>query len=203
MKKLHLIAVLVAMVMSVFAFEASAQFRFGPRVGLNVNELHFNDKDFSSSNRTGYQLGVMAEFTVPIIGIGADASVLYSRRGIKWQEYGQTKRVGRDYIEFPINLKWRINIPVINRIIRPFITTGPTFAILTSSRNTNGNMTNNKCDNVWNFGFGLEFIQRIQLSASYAVGMSRSLKGDYDPGYNGVDGRTRCWTISAAYLFGH
>lgn len=64
MKKIKLIAAAIIAVVSICSFQASAQFRIGPRVGLNINQLHFNDQAFSSDNRAGFNLGVIAEFTV-------------------------------------------------------------------------------------------------------------------------------------------
>ena len=202
MRKIKFLAAAIVAVVAMCSFQASAQFRIGPRVGLNINELHFNDRAFSSDNRAGFNAGVIAEFTVPVIGIGADISAMYVRRGAKWMEDNQIQRGGRDYIEIPINLKWRINIPAVNKIVRPFLTTGPSFAFLTSSRAVNEAFRNSKYDTSWNFGFGLEFVQRLQISASYGLGMTKALKSTGVTESAGIDGRNRYWTISAAYMFG-
>jgi len=203
MRKSHLFTALAAFVMIVCALPVSAQFRIGPRVGLNINELHFNDRAFDSQNRAGFNAGVMAEFTVPVLGIGADVSAMYVRRGAKWMEDNKVERGGRDYIEIPVNFKWRINIPVVNKIIRPYLTTGPSFAFLTSSRAIGDAFQNSKFDSSWNFGFGLEFVQRLQIGASYGIGMSKAVKGiNVASETVGIEGRNRYWTISAAYLFG-
>ena len=202
MKRIKLIAIAVMAVISFCTFQTSAQFRFGPRIGLNINQLHFNDRAFSSDNRAGFNIGAMAEFTVPVLGVGADLSVMYVRRGTKWMEDNEIHRSGRDYIEIPINFKWRINIPAINKIVRPYLTTGPSFAFLTSSSAVNDALRNSKYDTSWNFGFGIEFIQRLQLGASYGLGMSKALKSTGTPESIGLEGRNRYWTISAAYMFG-
>lgn len=191
------------LIISICALPASAQFRIGPRVGININELHFNDRAFDSENRAGINAGLMAEFTVPVIGIGADISAMYVRRGAKWIEDNKIERSGRDYIEVPVNLKWRINIPVVNKIVRPFLTTGPSFAFLTSSRAVGEAFRNKKVDTSWNFGLGIEFVQRLQISASYGIGMSKAMKATgIVPEAVGIEGRNKYWTVTAAYLFG-
>ena len=57
-----------------FATPATAQFKFGPRVGVAINQLHFNSKAMedviSTDNRAGFTGGLMAEFTAPVIGLG-------------------------------------------------------------------------------------------------------------------------------------
>lgn len=183
------------------SFQTSAQFRIGPRVGLNINQLHFNDKAFDSDNRAGFNAGVMAEFTVPVLGIGADISAMYVRRGAKWMEDNEIQRGGRDYIEIPVNLKWRISIPAVNKIVRPYLTTGPSFAFLTSSRAVNEALYSSKYDTSWNFGFGIEFLQRLQVGASYGIGMTKALKSTGVTESAGIEGRNRYWTVTAAYLF--
>lgn len=67
-------SLLLAVVMIAgFSVPAAAQFHIGPRVGITVNQLHLDNKMFDAENRTGFTGGLMAEFTVPIIGVGVDA----------------------------------------------------------------------------------------------------------------------------------
>ena len=46
---------------------ASAQFSFGPRIGIAVNSLKFNEDILDGSNRTGFTGGVQAEFMIPAL----------------------------------------------------------------------------------------------------------------------------------------
>ena len=56
----------------------NAQFRFGIKAGLNLNKIDFKNvaNTFDGSNGTGYTAGVMTEFTIPVIGLGLDASLM-------------------------------------------------------------------------------------------------------------------------------
>lgn len=200
MKTLKTIIVALAFaVATVAAVPASAQFRIGPKVGLNVNKLHFNSDLTTADNHAGFNVGVMAEFTVPVIGVGVDLSAMYVRRSTQWSQQNQIDK--REYIEIPLNLKWKMNIPVINNIARPFLTTGPSVAFLTSRRSFEG-FKNKECDVAWNFGFGVELIRHLQVSASYGLGLTKVLeKVDVINGNAGIEGKNRYWTVTAAYLF--
>lgn len=198
-------SLLLAVVMIAgFSVSAAAQFHIGPRVGITVNQLHLDNKMFDAENRTGFTGGLMAEFTVPIIGVGVDASVMYVRReGVnKYVDDGETivEKNNRNYIGIPINLKWKIGIPAVGNIITPFITTGPEFDFL-CSKQTIDDMKRKKCDVSWNFGLGVELIKHIQVAASYGFGINSAVK--YVDAIETVDvkGKDRFWTITAAYLF--
>ena len=110
--------------------------------------------------------------------------------------------VGGDYIDIPVNLKWKVNIPAVNRIIRPYLTTGPSIAFLVSDKKINDLFKNNSYDVAWNFGFGVELFQHVQVSASYGLGLTNVVKRiDIDGDYKSIDGKNKYWTVTAAYLF--
>lgn len=200
--KTLLLAIVMVAGMSI---PAAAQFHIGPRVGITVNQLHLDKKIYDAENRTGFTGGLMAEFTVPIIGIGVDASVMYVRReGVnKWIDDGETivEKNNRNYIGVPINLKWKIGIPAVGHIITPFLTTGPEFDFL-CSKSTIEDMKRKKCDVSWNFGLGVELLKHVQVAASYGFGINNAVKY-VDSEFDSVDvkGKDRFWTITAAYLF--
>ncbi|MCM1484326.1 MAG: PorT family protein [Muribaculaceae bacterium] len=202
MKRITLIAVVAVVMAACASVSASAQFRFGLRVGTNVGSFHFNSKTFDTDNRMGFNAGAMVEFTVPVVGVGFDASVMYVRRNSRWaQEAGVELKDNRDYIDIPLNFKWRMNIPVINNVVRPFLTTGPSFSFLTSGRAISQVYRNRKFDTAWNFGFGLELFKHLQLGASYGLGMTKALKAVGATSTAGIEGKNRYWTVSAAYMF--
>lgn len=195
-KRFWVVALLVA-----FFIPASAQFKFGPRVGIEVNSLHFDKSVFDSENRAGFTGGLQAEFTVPIIGIGADLSVMYVHRTSEWKRDNDLE-TAKDYIEIPLNLKYKLNLPAISKIIAPYVFTGPSIAILASSKAVTELVEAKKCDFAWNFGIGVELVKHLQVGASYGMGLTKALQ------YIGVasdaadiEGKNRYWTITAAWLF--
>ena len=206
MKK-TLISLAAAFIVTICAaLPAQAQLKFGPKIGMTVNSLHFNESVFDSDNRSGFTGGVMLQFIAPGVSLGFDASVMYVRRNLDAtiEENGASDRIvsHRDYIEIPINLKYMIGLPAIGKIVSPFVTTGPSFAFLTSGTGINEAFKNKTFDVAWNFGFGLEIVQKVQVAASYGLGLFNSVVDRLIAGalnHIDIEGQTRCWTITAAY----
>lgn len=176
---------------------SSAQFRVGVRAGVAVNSLHASEKTFASSNRTGFTGGLSCEFTVPVIGLGFDASVLYARRAVEFTENSQTVSKNNDYINIPVNLKYKFGLPVVGKIITPFITTGPDFSFLVTGRNLNGALRQRKFDTAWTVGAGVQLLSHLQIAANYGFGLNNQVSGK-DALYSS---KNRCWTVTASYYF--
>lgn len=196
-------SLLLIILATIFAgFNASAQFRFGIRAGMTVNELTFSKSDLHSSNRNGFTGGVSTEFNIPVIGLAVDGSLMFSQRNFDYTvpvEGGPayTKHHSRNYINIPLNLKYKINIPLVGKIIKPFITTGPEFSFLLSKGNMGDGWRNKKYDTAWTAGLGVELISHLQIAANYGWGLGKSTSGDYEY-YNS---KNRCWTVTASYYF--
>lgn len=199
---------LVAVLSMVSVAPVSAQFRFGLKAGAAVSKLSFDSSLFNSDNTAGFTGGIMAEFTVPVVNLGFDASVLYAHRSIKMvsNDGSVEKTDGRSYIDIPINLKWKIGIPLIGNVITPFLTTGPDFSFLCSKQNFEDAWSSRKFDFAWNVGAGIQLLNKLQVAASYGFGITNSASGD--KALNGSEikvldfkGKNRFWTITLAYLF--
>ena len=67
------------------AMPAQAQIHFGVKGGLNLSKASFSNvkENFKKDNFTGLFIGPMAEFNIPIVGLGVDAALLFAQRGIK------------------------------------------------------------------------------------------------------------------------
>jgi len=198
MKKIaSLILVLVAAV--ALTAPANAGFRIGPRIGAAVNTLRFDKSILDGENKVGFTGGLQAEITLPL-SFAVDASVLYVRRSIEATSTDKSDNisVNRDYIEVPLNIKWKIGVPVISNIVRPYIFTGPDFAFLTSKEAINDALESKKVDVSWNFGFGLELIDHLQISASYGLGITKLENTNPN---DAINGRNNFWTVTAAWLF--
>ena len=198
MKKFTILIV-AAIVSIAAAVPASAQLKFGLKVGTAVNSLKFQsdnwDETFSTDNRAGFTGGAMLEFTAPMLGVGFDASVMYMHR---------SNNTSRDYIDIPLNVKWKISIPVVSKFLKPYIATGPSFAFRVSKNEFKEFVNQQKCDISWNFGFGVELLSHVQVGASYGMGLNNTLdklKIRESDKTSGIEGKNRYWTITAAYLF--
>lgn len=202
MRKLTLIFAVVLLSLC-SAMPAAAQFRFGIKAGVNVSNLHFDKSTFDSDNRAGFTGGVMAEFTVPLIGVGADLSAMYVRRDAKFMENNNITKNNRDYIEIPLNLKYKLSLPAISHIIAPFVTTGPSISFLTSRQAVSDVWKNKKASWAWNFGFGVQLVKKLQIAASYGIGLDKAMEftGNSELVNSGIESKNRYWTVTAAYLF--
>ena len=193
---------MVALVLAMF-IPASAQLKFGPRVGVAVNGLHFDKTILDKDNRAGFTAGLQLEFTVPLIGVGGDISAMYVHRSSSFMRENTKnwETAKADYVEIPLNFKYKLTLPAISSIIAPYVFTGPSFSFLCSKQIVN-DIKQNKCDVAWNFGFGVELIKHLQVSASYGLGLTKALQfvGQADNGIS-IEGKNRYWTVTAAYLF--
>lgn len=189
--------VAAAMVFAAVAIPSQAQFRWGIKAGVAVNDMHLNSNTFSADNRTGFTGGLTTEFTVPVIGLGMDASLLYAQRAFKTAEAGDAMHTAkRSYIDIPVNFKYKIGLPVVGKVLTPYFTTGPDFSFLMSKRNMSNAWRNRTFDVAWTVGAGLQFFNHVQVGATYGWGITKSAsKGD------ALYSRDRCWTVTAAYLF--
>lgn len=191
--------IVLAVVAMIIAIPASAQFRFGIKAGVALNSLHFSSdylENLNSDNRAGFTGGLMAEFMLPIGGLGLDASLMYVHRSAEEgvdtdAAEGEVSFAKRDYIEIPINLKYKFSIPAVSSIVAPYIFTGPSIAFLVSDSKD----IYKKCDFAWNVGAGVELVRHLQVSASYGFGITK-LVAERD-----ANVKNRYWTLTAAYLF--
>lgn len=201
--KITLKAILLAAVLAmVSVVPAQAGFRFGPRVGLEVNKLHFNEDLFTSDNRAGFTGGLQFEVS-GLFGFGVDASVMYVRRSAEFMSQNEDVTAkNRDYIDIPINVKYKFSLPLVSKVLAPYVFTGPDFAFLTSGTGINEAWKSKKVDVAWNFGLGVELVSHLQVSASYGIGISKAAEMiGVTGGKQDIDGKNRYWTVTAAWLF--
>ena len=90
---------------------ASAQFSWGLRGGLNLvnNDITAVNQE-SATNKdsyTGFFFGPMAELQIPIIGIGVDAAVLYSQKGL---EVTDEETMKNQSLAIPVSLKYSLGL---------------------------------------------------------------------------------------------
>lgn len=195
-----------ALVAGVQSASAGGPLRFGVKAGVNVNEMKFNESAFDASNRSGFTGGVTLQFVAPILNIGVDASVMYTHRQnrIYFTEDGETEGItsNSDYIEIPVNFRWNISVPLISKVVTPYLFTGPDFSFLMSNKNVKNAWNYRTFDLGWNFGLGLRFVDHLEIGASYGLGITNSASADNALyGKNLADGKNRFWTITAAWLF--
>lgn len=204
MKRIAMFLVAVAMVAA--AYGQSTGLRFGVKAGVGLNKLSFDEEVLETSNRTNFNVGVMAEWETPIIGLGLDGAVLYARRNGEIKGI-DSKYYNRDYVDIPVNIKYKIYINGLQNRFVPYAFTGPEFAFLVSKDHTSGGSSFETLSTSWNIGAGAEISRHFQIAVGYNMGMKKSIRQTVA---NIVDGESveqqfkgteRSWNISVAYLF--
>ena len=171
------------------AAPAQAQLiKFGVKGGLNLSKLDFDAKDLGDvkDNSTGFFIGPMAEFTIPVIGLGVDGALMYSQRG-----KDELKEQG---IEIPVNLKYTIGLGSIAGI---YFAAGPDFFFNFKDIDVEG-LEAKKTQVALNLGAGVKLLKKLQVGINYQIPMGDSF--ELENLSEGI-GKTKTWQVSAAYIF--
>ena len=196
MKKIFgalMIAVCIGM-----AMPAQAQIHFGVKGGLNLSKASFSNvsENFKKDNFTGFFIGPMAEFNIPIVGLGVDASLLFAQRGIKVSEGNEDLTIKQNGIDIPVNLKYTIGLGSMAGI---YFAAGPDFYFdFAGNKTIEGVKTDKKKAEVGiNVGAGVKLLNHLQVGANYNIPLGDTAK------FEGIDGsyKTKTWQVSVAYIF--
>lgn len=197
MKK-KIIAFLCAMAFLTVAIPAQAQLRFGVKGGLNITSVHFDSDLLKSDNVTGFHIGPMIEATMPLLGFGFDAALLYSQKGMESSSSGVKTTMKTSYIDVPVNLKWKFGLP----IVKAYLAAGP-YASFRVGGDKIWNVLSDQLETKsfgagLNFGAGVEVFNHLQVGFNYELGLTDNFSAEkLDLSSN----KNRGWTISAAILF--
>lgn len=196
MKKILL--TLVAVLSLAWAMPSQAQIKFGVVGGLNLSKLSFSDyPDLSSDNRCGWYIGPKVEFTVPIVGLGVDASLQYSQRKMNVGQSLYENSSTYKSIEIPINLKYTIGLGSLAAI---YASTGPQFGFNVGSKNWAENFRMKDANVTWNVGAGVKLLGHLEIGAGYNFAVTK-----FATGWNAHDQeasfKTNSWQVQVGYIF--
>lgn len=199
---------LVALVALTVCFCADAGLRFGVKAGVNVDHLSFNKKLLDADNRMGFTGGVMLEYMIPVFPLGFDLFLMYTRMNAREEicessDEGSKIELGpgKNFIELPLNVKYKFSFPIIESIVKPYVYTGPSFA-LKLDKNTSEYWKTKTCQVAWNVGIGFEFVKHLQLQASYGFGINNVVKHVSDLNADGnIKLRNNYWTVTLGWMF--
>lgn len=194
MKKLFSTLMVIACL--ALAIPAQAQIKFGVKAGLNVSKLHLSKETLSSDNRAGFFVGPTAEFTLPLLGLGIDGSVLYNQFGVDSEEGTSTKKS----IEIPINLRWTVGF---SSLVGAYVAVGPQFGFNVGDRWFDEVCEFKKNTTSFNVGAGLKLLGHLQVGANYNFALKDNGKihsGDIED-LTTIGFKQNTWQVSVAYLF--
>lgn len=207
MKKYLLSLLTVVLLGCVLSEKSSAQFRYGPVVGIDLTNIKFSQPLMTVDQTPGFTAGIMGEMMFPGIGFGFDLGLYYQMLGAKlhmgereiWSSQGfGTERCYLHTMTIPIHLRFKYTrLNGFEEKLAPLAFFGPSFDFtLAHTKLTPMNFPNgNIC---LEFGIGAEIMQKWQVTGSYSLGTTYCIGAKYLTNYNG---RNRVWSIRAAYLF--
>lgn len=189
MKKI-IVSLFAAMCCMFMAMPAQAQLiSWGVKGGVNMNKIDWDGGyEGNKQNSTGFFIGPMAELTIPVVGLGVDAALMYSQKG-----EDEFKQQG---IEVPVNLKYTLGLGSLFGI---YVAAGPDFFFDLKEKD----LVDRKTQVAFNLGAGLKLIKHLQIGVTYQIPMGDSFKIKYvdDAISNAIDGKNKTWQVSVAYLF--
>ena len=188
------VTLILVVLFTMIALPAQSQLQWGIKGGANVSKVSFNKDLFKSDNMGGFFIGPMAEFTIPIVGLGIDAALLYNQRGVK-SEDNNFKQSGLD---IPVNLKYTIGL---GSMLGVFVAAGPDFFF--NFKGDDGIVDKRKALLGVNVGAGVKLLGHLQVGVNYNIPLGKSGEVTVKEGINAVFDKykTKTWQISAAYLF--
>ena len=207
-------AAIVAVSMLFAASSAQAQVKFGLKGGLNVTNMSLNSEVFDADNQTGFFIGPTVKFTLPIVGLGIDASALYDQRDAKItvEDNGASveSKIKNQSINIPINLRYGVGLGSTASV---YLFAGPQFGFNVGDKNQSifkdmGEWRLKSSTFSVNVGLGAMLLSHLQISANYNIACGKtgettvsSALGELAQSAAKKRGRANAWQIGLAYYF--
>ncbi len=216
MTKRIVAALLLAIVaLAPLAPAASAEFRYGPVAGVNLNSLKFKSKIFPVHQSVGAEAGVMGELMFPGIGFGIDFGLLYNMMGARtdlgsrkvwaYDIHNQPTGIGNPTvmihtIQIPVHLRFKwTRMMGLEDYIAPFVYGGPDFAFVVGHNSIRTSPYSYSAgDFSLTCGGGLEVFKRFQVSVQYTWGMTNIIRTRK---LDDLTADNRQWSFRLAYFF--
>ncbi len=195
MKKFLTVVVLFAALMT--AAPAKAEVKFGLKGGLNLTSMSLDAKAIDKSNQAGFFVGPTVKFTLPVVGLGIDASALYDQR--KSEVDGTSLK--EQSIQIPVNLRYGIGLGSTASI---YFFAGPQFGFNVgdkSIKTTTSEWTFKSSNISANVGLGVMLLSHLQISANYNFGLGKTGELDILNTNFKENGKMNAWQIAVAYYF--
>jgi opacity protein-like surface antigen len=195
MKKFLTVVVLFAALMT--AAPAKAEVKFGLKGGLNLTSMSLDANAIDKSNQAGFFVGPTVKFTLPVVGLGIDASALYDQR--KSEVDGTSLK--EQSIQIPVNLRYGIGLGSTASI---YFFAGPQFGFNVgdkSIKTTTSEWTFKSSNISANVGLGVMLLSHLQISANYNFGLGKTGELDILNTNFKENGKMNAWQIAVAYYF--
>ena len=173
--------------------------------------MSLDSKVFDASNRAGFFFGPTVKFTLPIVGLGIDASALYDQREAKLTvgEAKTKETVKTQAINIPINARYSVGLGSVASVL---FFAGPQFGFNVGDKNVDLGG-----DSRWKFrssqfsvnvGAGFSFMNHFEVTANYNIACGKTGDATLSKTLSEVvgsatkdKGRANAWQIALAYYF--
>ena len=191
--------------MATITVAAQAQVKFGVKGGLNLTSMKLDKSAVDKSNQAGFFIGPTVNFTLPVVGLGIDASALYDQRSAKVLD----ETLKQQSIQIPINVRYGFGL---GNTASVYIFAGPQFGFAIGDKVTE--LANDAAD--WrlkdsnlsaNVGLGLMLLNHLQISANYNIALGTTGEVDVNNAVNTAwntaigKAKANAWQLSVAYFF--
>lgn len=210
MKKIFT-SMVVALVM--MAIPANAQLNFGVMGGLNMTSMSYGGDQASAiennaKNKSGFFIGPTVNFTLPVVGLGIDASALYDQREAK---NADDETIKSQTIQIPVNVRYGFGL---GNLANVFVFAGPQFGFKVGGDKTLEEQVN-VAKSEWtmkgsnlslNLGLGAMALNHLQVKLNYNIALGKTGEFEYTDVVANTkkvvgDAKANSWQISVAYLF--
>ena len=209
MKKIISSALLVLSFLFSITVHADEPLKFGVKAGLNVSDFYFDSEVFDKTNQAGWFFGPTVKFTLPVVGLGMDASVIYDYRAAKLDYATMTQTVKQQQIAIPVNARYSIGLGSMASV---FIFGGPQVAFNIGEKEYQWNMKSTYALKNSNFsvnlGFGVTAFKHLQVSANYNISYGKTGHATWKTAtdaatsvLNKKSSRNNSWQVGVAYFF--
>ena len=191
-------AFMIAVCCMLMAMPVQAQLlKWGVKGGVNMTKIDWDGGyKGNKDNSTGFFIGPMAEFNIPVVGLGIDASLLFAQRGIKISDGGEEATVKQNGLDIPVNLKYNIGL---GSLVGLYVAAGPDFYFdFAGNKTIDGVKTDKKKAEVGiNVGAGVKLLNHLQVGANYNIPLGKTAS------FEDIEGsyKTKTWQVSVAYIF--
>ncbi len=190
-----------------FASQVKAQsIMFGVKAGLNVSDIHFNNNIVDKENRVGWFFGPTVKFSLPVAGLGVDASLLYDYRSTMINDRtGEKLNVKHQQVAIPVNLRYSIEL---GSVVSMFFFAGPQWGINVGNKDFKWNNINKysmkSSDFSVNLGLGITVLKHLEVNANYNIACGKSADVTLGSIANNIitsESHNNSWQVGVTYLF--
>lgn len=196
MKKI--LTTIVAVAALFVAAPAQAQTSFGLKAGLNVTNMSLSSDVLEKSNQAGFFVGPTVKFSLPIVGLGVDAAVLYDQRDAKLND----EKISQKSINIPINARYTFGLSDLAGV---YVAAGPQFGINVGDKDFNLTSTDSYSLKSTNFsinvGAGVLLMNHLEIGATYNIAVGKTGEVSLGSAVDAIKTNNNAWQVSAAYYF--